>query len=132
MFGSGTAAGLPRQTSLQTPVTSNGTPSDRPPDYLYPELPPISSPPPPYEVAMGKVRITILHCTGQKLGAQKANGYDVVRLFPLALTPHFLNAFRGQRINDSHRGKVQDTTKNIRKVENLHKLAFSLKGILLK
>ncbi|PNF22901.1 hypothetical protein B7P43_G14145 [Cryptotermes secundus] len=51
-----TAPGLPRQTSLQTPVISNiSAPSDRPPEYLYPELPPISSPPPPYEVAMRKM-----------------------------------------------------------------------------
>ncbi|XP_021916084.1 uncharacterized protein LOC110828070 [Zootermopsis nevadensis] len=50
-----TGAGLPRQTSLQISVNSNGISGDRPPDYSYPELPPVFSPPPPYEVAMGKM-----------------------------------------------------------------------------
>ncbi|KAJ9592405.1 hypothetical protein L9F63_015925, partial [Diploptera punctata] len=47
------STGLPRQTSLQTPMMS--TSSDQPPEYVYPELPPITSPPPTYEVAMGKM-----------------------------------------------------------------------------
>ena len=48
----GTASGLPRQTSLQTPmITNTSASSDRPPEYL----PPMSSPPPPYQEAMGKV-----------------------------------------------------------------------------
>ncbi|KAJ4432581.1 hypothetical protein ANN_21204 [Periplaneta americana] len=66
--GQRTAPGLPRQTSLQTPMISNlSASSDRPPEYAYPELPPISSPPPTYEVAMGK-----------RLGASKPSHISIV------------------------------------------------------
>jgi hypothetical protein len=40
--------------------------------------------------------------------------------------------YKGERVNGGHLREMQDKIKTIRKVENLHKLAFSLKGVLLK
>jgi hypothetical protein len=39
---------------------------------------------------------------------------------------------RGERVNGSHLRDKQDKIKTICKVENLHKWAFGLKGVLLK
>jgi hypothetical protein len=39
---------------------------------------------------------------------------------------------RGERVNGGHVRDMQNKIKNVRKVENLHKRAFSLKGVLLK
>jgi hypothetical protein len=40
--------------------------------------------------------------------------------------------YRGERVNGGHVREIQDKIKTTRKVENLHKRAFSLKGVLLK
>jgi hypothetical protein len=39
---------------------------------------------------------------------------------------------RGERVNGSHLREMQEKTKSIRKVRNVHKRAFCLQGILLK
>jgi hypothetical protein len=85
-MSSGTAPGLPRQTSLQTPVISNiSAPSDRPPEYLYPELPPISSPPPPYEVAMRKVSTIYIISGDTQVNHSKRADYSAKSFLPLVL-----------------------------------------------
>jgi hypothetical protein len=51
------------------------------------------------------------------------------------LYDHHINNFtssRGERVNDGHLRALKDKTKNICKVEILYKLAFSMKGLLLK
>jgi hypothetical protein len=42
------------------------------------------------------------------------------------------SAFRGKRVNVDHQREMQGKTKSIRKVENLSKLEFSVKDLLLK
>jgi hypothetical protein len=43
-----------------------------------------------------------------------------------------LYLYRGERVNGGHLREMQDKIETIRKVENLHKRAFSRKGVLLK
>jgi hypothetical protein len=49
-----------------------------------------------------------------------------VRLHSLA------NKSSGERANGGHLREMQDKTKNIHEVQTLYKLAFSLKGLVLK
>jgi hypothetical protein len=50
----------------------------------------------------------------------------------LALETDYQLPYRGERANGDHLREMQDKTKNIHEVETLYKLAFSLKGLVLK